>query len=99
MSVRIVENWSDLVARVRDIQLSADLDGFDAVELFVEESFEVEGYPNLLAQSIDTLIVVFFPADVVKDCELSPGRIVSCRVRRADLTKNFVHREFISIQY
>ena len=99
MSVRIVENWSDLVARVQDIHLAEDLDGFEALELYVEESFEVEGYPNLLAQSIDTSIVVYFPAEVVKTLEISPGRVVSCRVRRADLIRNFVHREFIHMQY
>jgi hypothetical protein len=98
MSVRIIENWSDLVARVQDINSAENLVGFQAVELYVEESFEVEGYPNFLAKSIDTSIVVFFPDDCVKSLGISTGRMLSCRVRRADLNINFVHREHIVIQ-
>ena len=98
MSVRIIENWSDLVARVEDIQSAEDLDGFHAVELYVEESFEVEGYPNLLAQSINKSIVVFFPDDCIQSLEISIGRNLSCRVRMADPTKYFVHREHIVLQ-
>jgi hypothetical protein len=97
MPVRIVENWSDLVAQVKDIHPAEELDGFDLVELFVEEACEVEGFPNLLAESVETSIGVFFPDECVKSHEISPGSLVSCRVRRANLTKNFVHREFISI--
>jgi len=97
MSVRIIENWSDLVALVKAIQPAEDLDGFDLVELQVEEAFEVEGFPNLLAESIGTSIEVFFPDECVKSYEISPGICVSCRVRRANLTKLFVHRESISV--
>jgi hypothetical protein len=97
MSVQIVENWSDLVAQVKDIHPAEELDGFDLVELFVEEAYEVEGFPNLLAESVETSIRVFFPDESVKSLEIFPGSVVSCRVRRANLTKIFVHRGSISV--
>ena len=97
MSVRIIENWSDLVARVKAIHPAKDLHGFDLVELQIEEATEVEGFPNLLAESIGTSIEVFFPDECVKSFEISPGICVSCRVRKANLTKIFVHRESISV--
>jgi hypothetical protein len=97
MSVQIIENWSELVAQVKAIQPAEDLDGFDLVELQVEEAFEVEGFPNLLAESVGTSIEVFFPDECVKTYEISPGIFVSCRVRRANLTRIFVHRDSISV--
>jgi hypothetical protein len=98
LSVQIIENWSDVVAKVEEISPSPDMTGFSAVEMLVEQVNEVTGFANLLDHAIGKKIVVYFPDDRVESLDVTAGRVISCRVRRASLTMNFVHREHISVR-
>lgn len=99
MSVQIIENWSDIVAQIRKISPSSDVTGFSDVEMLVEQVNEVKGFANLLNDAIGKQITVYFPDDRIEGLDITPGCVISCRVRRARLNTNFVHREHISVQH
>ncbi len=49
MTTSIVENWAVVLGQVLTIGPSDEPQGFDIVEIKVDEIHEVEGYPNLVA--------------------------------------------------
>lgn len=99
MSVQIIENWSDVTGTVRSCQPSPDVAGFVAVEIAGEQVNPVEGFANLLEYAAGKNLVVLVPEELVKSLAITPGNVIACRVRRANLNRAFVHRNHISVHH
>ena len=60
--------------------------GFDIVEIKVDEIHEVEEYPNLVAayleDEIEPLLPVLMPIEIIDQFQIALGTILECRVRR-----------------
>ncbi|MCJ7625275.1 MAG: hypothetical protein MUO76_17395 [Anaerolineaceae bacterium] len=97
MLVPIIENWSEITAEVREIA-SSNIHGFHILGLSVKQVTEVNGYANMLSDTLNKQIPVHFPDEVVQDLHISVGSEISCQVRRANLLLNFVHRESVSVR-
>ncbi len=95
MSVPIIENWSKITAEIRGITESKEISGFSEVELKVDRVEPVDDFPSLLNETAGTNLVVHFPSDLVENTRISPGNQVSCWVRKAGLSRYFVHREHV----
>jgi hypothetical protein len=97
MSVQIIENWSDVNGVVRSCNPSPDVGGFRAVEVVVEKVNPVEGFANLLGDTEGKPLVVLMPEELVKSLRIARGVMIACRVRRANLDRTFVHRNYVSV--
>ncbi len=102
MSVSMIENWSNILGLVQAIQESHDLEGFDEVEVQVEQVDPVEGYPDLvatyLAEADAPCLWILMPVEVVTRYEISAGMFVECRVRRAGQNRIFVHSDYLVVR-
>ena len=101
MSVSMIENWSDILGMVQAVAVYDDLDGFDSVEVLVEQVMPVEGYPNLVATYLDEaeqpVLYVLMPVQVVLEYAITSGVVLECRVRRAGADRLFVHTDTITV--
>lgn len=96
--VQIAENWADVVGVLLDHYPSKTNAGFVTLEIKVERLEGVEGYRNLLEGTEGEVIYVNVPEAVSERLELRRGAKISCRVRKADPRKLFVHPEQITIE-
>lgn len=97
MSVSIVENWSDVVGRVRRISAAPEVPGFTAIRLSVFEVKDVEPYANLLVSAVGTDIDILAPARTLAELALTDGAVLACRIRLARNQKIFAHTEQIRV--
>jgi len=96
--VQIIENWTSIHGAVTRCTASSDLKGFCRVEVAVDQAEAVTGYPNLLEQARDTLLVIHIPEELVMKYEIIPESEIQCRVRLAGLGRVFVHHEHIMVE-
>ena len=96
MGAPIIENWSEIEAEVQGVAASEVISGFSELEMIVNRVREVDDFPNLLGESEGSSILVFFPSELIEKHGLAPGTQISCRVRKAPLSRHFVHREYIA---
>ncbi len=97
MSVQIIENWSSINGVVCSCNPSPSIAEFVEVEVAVETVSPVEGFANLLDNVEGRPLVVLVPEELVKSLDIAPGDVIACRVRRANLDRTFVHRNYISV--
>jgi hypothetical protein len=97
MSVQIIENWSEVKGVVRSCRPSPDVTGYVELELEVEQINPVEGFANLLGDRVGEKLVVLVPDELINSLRIVPGSLITCWVRRANLDRNFVHRQHISV--
>lgn len=102
MQVQIVENWTDIVGEIRSYSPQSTVAGFASLEIAVTAVKSVERfpgifYPNLLENVVNQRIQVNVPLALIDKMEISPGMVISCRIRRASLTSVFVHPEHLRI--
>ena len=95
--VQIIENWSDLMGVVQAISPTAN-NKFIAITIRVTSSVPVEGYAHLLDKVVGKEIEVLMPANLIEEYKLTIGMIVQCRVRRADIRRNFIHKGYLKVQ-
>lgn len=102
MSVSMIENWSDILGLVQAVGQDEELQGFDYVEVLVEQVIPVEGYPdlvaNLLEEEPEPRLVVLMPVEIVTTYAIAPGVLVECRVRRAGPSRTFVHSDYVVVR-
>ena len=96
--MQIVENWTDIEGKVVSCAPSEELPGFHMLELAVEKAREVEGFANLLNQTVGHTLTVFIRADLAALDDCRPQAEAVCRVRRATNKRNFVHPEKITFK-
>ena len=101
MTTSIVENWAVVLGQVLTIGPSDEPQGFDIVEIKVDEIHEVEGYPNLVApyleEEVEPLLPVLMPIEIIDQFQIALGTIIECRVRRSGVDRIFVHRKYIAV--
>ena len=96
MFVPIIENWSEILGDIKGVSVSHDIGGFNEVDVLVREVHPVEDFPNLLEDAAGSTLKVFFPQELASELDLCPGCGVRCWVRKAPLSRHFVHREHAS---
>jgi hypothetical protein len=100
--IPIIENWSDILGQVLEVDSYPDITDFDSVEILVEHVEPVEDYPDLLTtyltEAPEPRLSVLMPNELVSECQIEAGTIIECRVRRAGIDRVFVHREHITVR-
>ena len=100
MSVPVIENWADLTGIIRSVDKSSRREGFSVVNLLVKAVDDVAGFPNLFDKEaiIGAVIPIHFPSKVMSDptVDLTTGRRIRCRVRRATRDLSFVNIEHVA---
>ena len=91
MDVSVIENWTDIHGSIQRWQAESDIPGHGILEVYVEEAFEVEGFPNLLGQTPGSLLNVYVSAATVEGQAIRPARKIACRVRLGGPNKVFCH--------
>jgi len=89
--VRAIENWAELKGTVRAVKPRQGVPQMSDVVLEVEESHDVEGYPNLLAEAPGSELAVSVDTESLGDVE--PGARVRVRAQRADPQTVVAHPE------
>jgi hypothetical protein len=98
MPVQIEENWSDIRGTIIRSEPSLELEDFHIVNIKVEEVQAVEGFPNLLKDSVGQVVPVYIPDNLVHRYQLKNGMVIICRMRRASLRKNFIHTKHLEVR-
>lgn len=80
--VRAIENWAELRGTVREVKPRRGIPQMSDIVLEVEESHDVEGYPNLLTEVPGSELAV--SVDTESLGEVEPGTRVRVRAQRAD---------------
>jgi hypothetical protein len=93
MMVSIRENWSEITGVVRSISSAPDLKDYMVAQVQVEQVRDVEGFANLLADTVGTELAIYIPADLISTHPLTPGMRITWRVRRGGPHKVFVLRD------
>ncbi|KAA3642725.1 MAG: hypothetical protein DWQ07_19545 [Chloroflexi bacterium] len=97
MSVKIIENWTALVGRVEGLEVSEVVREFHVATIFVMQADDVDDFPNMLADSVNTNIQCHIPDEVCERLKIASGMQLSARVRHASQNRNFVHTREISV--
>ena len=95
MQVQVVENWAELSGTIRNVEPHASLQNYWTVQVEVEDVTPVPDYPNLFEWAKGKTIEVNIPASKVQELALSPGKKISCRVRKAGPTSAFVRPDTV----
>jgi len=93
--VQVIENWSEIRGRVRELRPDPELPGQLLATVDVEDAQPVakpDGgtFPNLLEDCAGSAVDVYVPEETATQHGLSPGATISARVRRATPTRSFV---------
>jgi hypothetical protein len=101
MAMQMIENWSIIFGVVIRVIPSEERVGYDRVEIRVEKTEPVQGYPDLVKPYLEEeeppFLPVLMPEEIVINYQIIEGVILKCQVRRAGLNLIFVHREHITI--
>jgi transcription termination factor Rho len=89
--VAAIENWSDLVGRVRHISNHDPGTDFTTIAVDVEQVDDVKGFPNLLADVNHTTVHIAVRDDRLRRLRLKTGDRIRCRTRRARGNRLFAH--------
>jgi hypothetical protein len=93
--VAVIENWADLVGRIREI---SDHDGnFATIAVDVEHVDDVDGYPNLLADLDHTTAHIDVRHEQLRAHKLEPGDRIRARTRRAQGDRLFAHPHHLEV--
>ena len=93
----VIENWTDLVGRIRHISDHDPKKNFTTIALDVEKVDDVEGYPNLLADVDHTTVHIDVRDDQLREHDLKPGDRIRSRTRRAQGDRLFAHPDQLEV--
>ena len=96
--MQVVENWSDIEGELLSHRPNSVAQGFVELRIRVKKIKDVHGFRNLIDGSEGSTIEVNAPEDLVRDVDLTKGKTVRCRVRRAGPHNIFVHPEHFSLE-
>jgi hypothetical protein len=95
--VAAIENWSDLVGRIRNIAEHDPKKNLTTIALDVEHVDDVVGYPNLLADVDHTTVHINVRDDVLQQHGFKTGDLIRSRTRRARGNRLFAHPDQLEI--
>src|SRR5262245_29739737 len=96
--MQIMENWADIRGRIRSLNEPGDFAGFVTALIDVQSVAPVPGFANLFEQVVGDTVRVNIPQAAVQQFSLSPGRLVTCRVRKGGPHTAFAHPEQVSAE-
>jgi hypothetical protein len=88
---QIIENWSDLTAKVLSVSLHPSLPGMAVVRLAVDTAAPVAGFAHLLGDSQGSELDVNVRREQIEKAVLATGMRVALRARKARPTVVFAH--------
>jgi hypothetical protein len=94
--MQVVENWSDVVARVITVEPQTGGDGLRRCQVEILEVLSVEGWPNLFEAATGDLISLTIPETAIT-AELAPGSVIRCRIRLGGPLEAFAHPEHLTV--
>lgn len=97
MAVPIIENWSDIVGEIRNVQPSPETTGFLSAEILLQEIRPVPEFANLLDGRVGQSISVKVPQELGQRLGLRPGATFRGRVRQSGVNSYFVHPEHATL--
>jgi hypothetical protein len=91
--MQIVENWTDIEGKVKEIEPSDVADDFVKVKLEVSQAKPVEGFADLHKEAEGQTLTVEVPKAAAE--HLKAGAEISARVRRATNKRSFAHPDLV----
>lgn len=79
--VSVVENWTDMEGIVLSFKQSEAFPKFLKVELKIEKTRDVRGFPNLLGNTKGKTLSIYVPVDLATKLQLETGIRISFRAR------------------
>ena len=98
MAVSIIENWSDITGTVQSVSPSIALQEFAEVKVEVSEVRDVDGFPNLLKTAAGQPLTITMSKAKALSMNVTAGKSISCRVRKAGPNRTFVHPDLIEVK-
>lgn len=80
--VPIIENYSNIAGRLEKIHRLSDDSNYFQINLFLEKSEEVEGFPNLAQSDIGTVITINVKIELLP--KLTVGNTVKIKVKKVN---------------
>jgi transcription termination factor Rho len=80
--VAVIENWSDVIGRVRHIAVHDAGSDHTTIAVDVERVDDVEGFANLLADTQESTVSIRMRDEQLRRLQLQPGDRIRCRIRR-----------------
>jgi hypothetical protein len=96
--VRAAPNWSHVRGVVLDVADVGDPSGYVGVSLRLADVAAVPGERSILRSVPGEQLQVLIATDVVERLGVRPGVELEADVRRADLTRTFVHPDRVRVQ-
>lgn len=94
--VQAIENWAELAGTLREIRPPEGTSPLSKLVIQVDKADDVEGYPNLLADTPGRELTVAIKTEKLDDLDVRPGAAVRCRAQRAGPDAVIAHPEEIS---
>lgn len=88
---QIIENWTDVSAKVKSVQPSTQVPGHLQTEIEVTDAAPVTGFPNLLEDTPGRTLTVLVRQGVPAERRLKAGGKIHLRLRRAGPSQIFAH--------
>ena len=99
MRVQVIENWTRLRGTVMRIAPSAANAGYRSVAIRVEAACDVPSFPNLLRDTVGSVVEVQVSGAAAERLDLLPGDGVTGLVRMGGPQRYFAHVEEFSSQH
>jgi hypothetical protein len=96
--VSVIENWTDMEGIILSIRQSETLSNFMEAEVMVEKANDIEGFPNLLKNTLGETATVFIPKDLATKLHLNKGLRISFRAR-GGMNKIFAHPDLVAVEH
>ena len=95
---QIIENWSDLRAKLLSVSPHPTLPGMAIVRLAVDSAAPVAGFAHLLGESQGSELEVIVRREQVEQPALAPGTRLALRARKARPALVFAHPELFGAE-
>jgi hypothetical protein len=91
-----IENWAELAGTLREVRPPDGPSQMSKLVIQVHKADDVEGYPNLLADTPGRELAVAIKTAKLDDLDVQPGAEVRCRAQRASPDVVVAHPDEIS---
>jgi hypothetical protein len=88
--VTIIENKAKIEGKVKEIAENVSLQGFYEVQVQLQKSEDVKGYPNLAKADEGSLITINIRSEEISEQKIKPGSKFSAKVKKVFGQKYFI---------
>lgn len=80
--VSVIENKAKIEGQVKAIHPDGGPDGYCQIEVALQKSDDIEGYPNLAKADEGSVITINLRPEQLADCNIEPGSAFEANVRK-----------------